>query len=159
MTNTNTLTLKVFLAHEFEFNTNTYTQKIPGNSKCIDSRANGRCKNYMLATCRTSIEIMVHGSYMRIIPPTCETATCPCKRYMSEFLEILSMYSPHRQISRPTFMISANQSGNRLPTLTLSENILGNFWLAMCLQYLKAQSYRRPVYRPVYEPKVVLGIV
>ena len=44
-------------------------------------------------------------------------------------------------------------SGHKLPTLTLPENILGHFWLAMCLQYLKTQKYRRPVYRP----KVVLG--
>ena len=31
----------MFLANEFEFNMNTYTSKIAGNSKCIDSRAHG----------------------------------------------------------------------------------------------------------------------
>ena len=39
--------------------------------------------------------------------------------------------------------------------LALSENILGNFWLAECLQYLTMQTYRRPVYRL----EVVLGFV
>ena len=37
----------------------------------------------------------------------------------------------------------------------LPETILGNFWLAECLQYLRVQNYRHPVYRS----KVVLAIV
>ena len=51
--------------------------------------------------------------------------------------------------------MSAINQAIHLPTLTLTENILGNFWLAECLQHLGMQNYRHPVYRP----KVVLGIV
>ena len=43
---------------------------------------------------------------------------------------------------------------NKLPTLTLPENILGNSWLLKCFQSFKRQNYRRPVFRR----KVALGI-
>ena len=42
------------------------------------------------------------------------------------------------------------------PTISeIPENILGIFWLAERLQYVRLQNYRRPVYRP----KVVQAIV
>ena len=55
---------------------------------------------------------------------------------------------------RTFFIISAISQVKKLPTLTLPENSLGNLWLAKCLQYVKMQNYQRPVYRP----KVFLGI-
>ena len=33
----------------------------------------------------------------------------------------------------------SNESGSKLPTLTLPEDILGTFWLAECLQCLRMQ--------------------
>ena len=46
---------------------------------------------------------------------------------------VQSAVPPHRQDYRPDFYYFTNESGNKLPTLTLPEFILGNFWLLVFL--------------------------
>ena len=58
------------------------------------------------------------------------SAESPAKTYKSRKEK---KYSPHRQDYRPDFYYFSNESGNKLPTLTLPEVILGNFWLLVSL--------------------------
>ena len=47
--------------------------------------------------------------------------------YCSDHSSLIKGYSPHHQNYRPDFYGFSNESGNKLPTLTLSENIIGHF--------------------------------